>query len=204
MTNPYEVLGLREGASQEEIKQAYRELVKKYHPDKYSDNPLRELAEDKMQEINQAYDYLTKNAQSTGGGYRGSSYSGNRSYGSGGASFQRVREFLNRNDLRSAEEELNSIENRSAEWFFLRGVISIKKGWYNQGYEDLNRAVNMDPSNFEYRETLNRLMNSNRNYTNHSYNRRGGSDNDLCSTCACLCCGDQLCECCGGDLISCC
>ena len=38
--NPYEVLGIKENATDEEIKAAYKELVKKYHPDKYIDNPL--------------------------------------------------------------------------------------------------------------------------------------------------------------------
>jgi molecular chaperone DnaJ len=62
MNNPYEVLGIKPGASEEEIRAAYRELVKKYHPDKYVDNPLADLAEEKMQEINEAYDILVKYA----------------------------------------------------------------------------------------------------------------------------------------------
>ena len=56
MKNPYEVLGIKEGASDEEIKKAYRELVKKYHPDKYVNNPLADLAAEKMKEINDAYE----------------------------------------------------------------------------------------------------------------------------------------------------
>ena len=60
--NPYEALGLKPGASQEEIKKAYRNLIKQYHPDQYGDNPLKDLAEEKMREINTAYDMLTKNA----------------------------------------------------------------------------------------------------------------------------------------------
>ena len=59
--NPYEVLGLKQGASQDEIKSAYRKLIKQYHPDQYIDNPLKDLAEQKMREINEAYDTLTKN-----------------------------------------------------------------------------------------------------------------------------------------------
>ena len=56
--DPYEVLGVRQGASEEEIKAAYKELVKKYHPDKYQNNPLSDLAEEKLQEVNEAYDML--------------------------------------------------------------------------------------------------------------------------------------------------
>lgn len=62
MANPYEILGVREGASKEEIKKAYRELAKKYHPDQYGANPLKDLAEEKMREINEAYEYLMRNS----------------------------------------------------------------------------------------------------------------------------------------------
>ena len=61
--NPYEVLGVRPGAKQDEIKKAYRQLVKKYHPDSYKDHPLEGLAKEKMPEINQAYDQLTGSDQ---------------------------------------------------------------------------------------------------------------------------------------------
>ena len=46
--NPYEILGVKPGASQDEIKKAYRQLIKKYHPDQYGDNPLKELAQEKL------------------------------------------------------------------------------------------------------------------------------------------------------------
>jgi curved DNA-binding protein CbpA len=81
MNNPYEVLGVKPGASETEIKAAYKELVKKYHPDKYVDNPLADLAEEKMQEINEAYDTLMKrgNAGAGYGGFGGQSHQ--QSYG---------------------------------------------------------------------------------------------------------------------------
>ena len=68
MNDPYAVLGVSSSASEEEIKRAYRDLVKKYHPDNYANNPLADLAEAKMKEVNEAYDAIMK--ARTQGGYR--------------------------------------------------------------------------------------------------------------------------------------
>ncbi|MBQ3951898.1 MAG: J domain-containing protein, partial [Oscillospiraceae bacterium] len=78
MRDPYEVLGVSRNASDAEIKKAYRELVRKYHPDNYHDNPLSDLAEEKMKEINEAYDTVQKQRASASSGYS--------SYGRSGAS----------------------------------------------------------------------------------------------------------------------
>ena len=55
ISDPYQVLGVSPDASDEEIKQAYRKLAKKYHPDL---NPGDEAAAKKMQQINAAYDQI--------------------------------------------------------------------------------------------------------------------------------------------------
>ena len=58
IANPYEVLGVSPSASNDEVKRAYREMSRKYHPDSYVDNPLSGLAEEKFKEIQEAYDQI--------------------------------------------------------------------------------------------------------------------------------------------------
>ena len=73
MNDPYSVLGITPEATDEEVKQAYRTLARKYHPDNYQNNPLADLAEEKMKEINEAYEAITKMRAGGGGGYQSSS-----------------------------------------------------------------------------------------------------------------------------------
>lgn len=59
VNNPWRILGVDPDVDQETLKRTYRNLVKKYHPDNYQDETARELAEEKMAEINRAYDDIT-------------------------------------------------------------------------------------------------------------------------------------------------
>ena len=54
VSNPYEILGISPNASDDEVKKAYRELSRKYHPDSYANNPLANLAEEKFKEVQEA------------------------------------------------------------------------------------------------------------------------------------------------------
>ena len=65
--DPYKILGIPNTATEEEVKAAYRELAKKYHPDNYADSPLADLANEKMQEINEAYDTIIANLRANKG-----------------------------------------------------------------------------------------------------------------------------------------
>ena len=126
MRDPYEVLGVSPDAGDDEIKRAYRDLARKYHPDNYQNNPLADLAEEKMKEINQAYDAITKGRTGgSGGGYTSQSYSyGGSAYqqqrqSAGGNVFAQVRQAVNRNDLDGAEQLLQGVHSRNGEWYFL-------------------------------------------------------------------------------------
>jgi molecular chaperone DnaJ len=204
LKNPYEVLGIKEGASEEEIKKAYRELVKKYHPDQYQDNPLEKLAEEKLRDINEAYDYLMKNA----GTRKETVYNDNsRTWSNQGDNefFNQVRSNINSGNIQSAENLLNGYANRTAQWYYLKGLVFMRKGWYDEALSHIQTATNMEPSNFEYRNALSRLNTSNNTYRGNAYGRGYNRGNpDLCTICQCLWCSDCCCEMGGGDLIGCC
>ena len=71
MKDPYKVLGVAREATDEEIKKAYRELARKYHPDNYVNNPLADLVEEKMKEVNEAYDQIQKERAAPGASVHG-------------------------------------------------------------------------------------------------------------------------------------
>ena len=199
MKDPYEVLGIRKGASQDEIKRAYRKLAKQYHPDNYANNPLSDLAEEKFKEINEAYEQLMNGsggAQQSYGGGNSSSYSG----GTGTGNFMQIRNLIQMGRINEAEQQLDQIGTRNAEWFFLKGSVFMKKGWHQQGMNFIQQAVNM-----EYRAAYNSYLAQTQQYRNVGFgmgnSARGAGP---CECCQGLICADCCCECMGGDLISCC
>ena len=199
MTNPYKVLGVNEGATNEEIRAAYLSLVKKYHPDKYTDPDMKQLANEKLKEINEAYDQLTKNPGKTAS----SGYSG-AAYGAGGhGGFVRARSLINAGNLDGAKTILDSIQTRNAEWYYLYGIIYLRQGWYDKAREFLGRAYRTEPGNAEYAQAYNTLR-----YTGNPYSRPRQSTSygncSACDICSGLMCADCCCECMGGDLIRCC
>lgn len=187
VNDPYSVLGIDPSATDDEVKAAYRELAKKYHPDNYGDNPLSELAQEKMQEINEAYDAIVRL----------------RKQGGGGARLRDVRALIQTGRVADAEMLLDGVpENqRDAEWYFLKGSVSYRKGWLEDAYQQFATACRLDPQNAEYRAAYDRL-NAGRQTGGYHQGTRGSAS--ACDVCSGLICADCCCECMGGDLISCC
>lgn len=130
MSDPYSVLGVKPDASDDAIKRAYRELARKYHPDNYQNNPLADLAEEKMKEINQAYDTITKmrsGGGSASGGYQSQGsyqyqggYQQQRQYSdsASGSLYSQVRQCINLGDIGRAEQLLRSAPVRMRSGIF--------------------------------------------------------------------------------------
>lgn len=197
MENPYEVLEIKEGSSKDEIKKAYRELAKKYHPDQYTNNPLKDLAGEKMRELNEAYDYLMKSPTGTsfsGGNSSGFSSSNNYENSSGSPMYSSIRMNIQNGNLNAAEGSLNNISDKGGEWYFLMGFIQMQRSHYDTAFTYITKACNLEPNNIEYRQAFNKLNNNNNSYRQNYYNR--GNDNDgMCDLCIKLWCLQSICEC---------
>lgn len=203
--DPYEVLGIRPNATDDEVKNAYRALARKYHPDNYADNPLSDLAQEKMQEINDAYDAIVR-ARKAGGANASAGYNRNNGYGgsAGSAAYADVRQMIQQNRIMDAQVVLDGVPDyaRDAEWFFLKGSVLYKKGWLEEANTHFQTACRMDPNNLEYRQAAYRVTN---NRQTGGYRTTGTGDGcTACDVCSTLYCADCCCECMGGDLIRCC
>ena len=210
MRDPYEVLGVPSTASDDEVKKAYRNLARKYHPDNYHDNPLADLAQERMKEINEAYETIRTQRKNGGPGTAGASYGG--SYGSYGGSYgsyqgqasnlARARMAIAQGNLNLAEDLLNAYGDHNAEWNFLKGAKCFKRGWLDEATRYYETAVQMDPGNPEYRQALAMAEGRSAGYRPAGYSRvtAGGCDDPCTRLCGALLCCNLL----GGGGYFCC
>ena len=204
MRDPYQVLGVPSTATDEEVKKAYRDLARKYHPDNYHDNPLADLAQERMKEINEAYEAVQsqRKAQRSGGYSAGGQRYGGQGYGyqsgyqngyQGGytSRYQRVRMAISSGDLNLAEELLNAQSDHDAEWNFLKGAFCYRRGWLDEARRYYQTAMTMAPDNPEYQRALDILEGRGTAYRPEGY---GDVTTGACGDSSCLrLCGATLC-----------
>ncbi len=208
IANPYQVLGVSPNASNDEIKKAYRELLKKYHPDGYVNNPLAGLAEEKFKEVQEAYDQIMKERE---GGYSGVGSSEHDS-----DDMRIVYNYINSGNYYEALKMLDRVPLRNGRWYYYSAVANAGSGNNVRAFDHARQAVNMEPNNPDYRNLLNQLETQERRYQNNRYGGgygsygqggfgtggygRGLGTGNLCCD---LWCADSCCECMGGDMIPC-
>ncbi len=203
MIDPYQVLGVSRSASDEEIKKAYRNLSRKYHPDANVNNPNKAQAEERFKQVQQAYDQIMKEKQQ-----------GYSSYGSGGGSYQ-----YSGSRYRSAQDEppkmqaaanyirnryyqeaihiLNEIplSERRARWYYYSAMANQGLGNTASAIQYAQKAVDMEPSNMEYRQFQQHLAYGGTWYSNmgNSYGRPYANSGNFCLSLLLM---NLLCNCC--------
>ena len=220
--DPYKVLGVSPDASDEEIKRAYRNLAKKYHPDL---NPGDKEAARKMQEVNAAYEQIKnpEKAQANQGGYGSQGgyggYGSQGGYGGYGGGYydpfggyrqqqsygsqtadqyqQAAYQYLRFGRYQEALNTLNNCTDRDARWYYLSALANDGLGNQVTALEHIRRAVSMDPSNEEYLDALNQIENGGAAYRRQAGNFRGFSMGGNPCTGLCLCYLMNI-FCCGG------
>jgi molecular chaperone DnaJ len=202
--DPYQVLGVSPDASDEEIKKAYRDLTKKYHPDL---NPGDQQAADKMHEVNAAYDAI-KNGTAAQQQYGSASQQAYGPYGWSGfggfdgfnpytwyeqetrrqterSEYTAARNYIRNRMYREALTALSGVPmtERDGRWFYLSGVAKMYQGNKIAALESAKRAVEIDPDNEEYRRLVQQLQSGGDYYNNYTRTYRSGLSPDrLCMT----------------------
>ncbi|MCL2747371.1 MAG: J domain-containing protein [Oscillospiraceae bacterium] len=205
MKDPYSVLNVSPTASDSEVKKAYRDLARKYHPDNYMGNDLADLAQEKMKQINEAYDEINRQRQNKGPRDDASGWGGPSEGGS--AAYAHIRQMIISGRIAEAEQALLGIANRDAEWYYLMGGVLYRKGWFDEAARHMERASAMDPGNMEYRQARDRMRSGayrqspyGQGYGHgyqHGYRQDRGMDG--CECCAWMLCAQMCCGCCRSD-----
>ncbi len=204
----FDILGLLPSASEEEVKTAYRTLAQKYSPDNYDAGPLREEAETKMNEINEAFDTLMSlmragtTVEATRGPAPGSgaSFGGETASAQTPGSYPQIRSLINAGRVDDALAGLTSVQSgaNDAEWNFLMGSAYYYKGWLDQSLYYFQAAVRLDPSNAEYSAALRNLQGNAAGEMPGSPfaggDNTGQAMNCACNTCGMICCMDACCS----------
>ena len=193
--NPYDLLGVSPGATDDEIKKAYRSLSRKYHPDANVGKPGEKEAEEKFKQIQQAYAQIMKEREQGYQGY-GYQYGGQTAGGdSDTVEMQAAANFINSRHFKEAMNVLNGIGNRNAYWYYLSAIANSGLGNNIAAQEMAQQALNMEPNNVQYQMLWQQLQSGRQWYGNMAggYGRQTITiDNFCCQMLAmqmfCCCC----------------
>ena len=184
MIELYDILGVSEDATDEEVERAYLELKGKYSLDRFLDGEAGNEAAKKLTRLENAYNEIMAIRK-----------------GEKDGSYLEIERAIKKGNIALAQEKLDAYSTRDAEWHYLQSVVFYKKNWINERLKQLEIAMNMDTDNKKYSDSYAKLKekiafnekqfnagNTNANVNEEAPSQMGGSSNECCSTCATWCC----------------
>lgn len=141
--NPFELLGLRPGADAQEVRAAYRRLVKTCHPDQFQDPQRQKAAQEQLLQLNLAYEAALKLASQHRVGFNLISQEEAKHF---------AQRLIDQGNLESALRQLARADGKDADWYFLQGKILMGLRQYDTAHQSFREAVRRDPDNHKYRE----------------------------------------------------
>lgn len=212
-TNPFVILGIDKDASQAEILDAYKQKRAYYQEHVFDEGESGAQAARMLEQLDDAYQRAMEESHSM------SSVSGD-----GESSFEAVKQAIRDKNPERAQQELDKVSYRGAEWHYFQSIVFYEKNWLNDSKNQLEIALEMEPDNDKYARALEKLKKNingakpydkegskgvygnqnNANGSSRSYSQQATASDGCCAACEALWCADCCCECMGGDLIRCC
>ena len=194
-----EILGLNEGATAEEIEQAYSTLKAKYMEERFLDGEAGNNAAKMLGKIETARDELIAELNEAVKSEDGTATET-------GDAYAKVEQLIKDGNLQEAQRALDGFNERNAEWHYLQSVVFYRKNWVNESKKQLEIAMRLDAGNDKYKEAYKKLSDKIDYDANKNNRDNGGSvyqgldmsypgDNqmgDFCASCA-ECCALNAC-----------
>lgn len=221
MSDPYKILGVSRDASDDEIKKAYRQLSRKYHPDANINNPNKDKAEEMFKLVQQAYDQIMDQRKNGGSfnGYGGSG--GYGGYGNGGgfggfegwgdfggfgqsrtnesqsdAYLRAAANYINNRHFTEALNVLSQVEERSSKWYYYSAIANNGVGNNIIALDHARIALQMEPNNYNYQRLVQTLESGGQWYSSQQETFGGMNVTPCCSNPCLTCCVlNSLCNC---------
>lgn len=156
--NAFEILGLPSTATRDEVKDKYNELRKQYLEDRFKPGDEGERAAEKLQELDVAYrdamDAIDEREQRAN---RAANADNATSDNGATDDYESIRQQIKDNKLDEAQDALDQIIDRTAEWHYLQSILFYKRNWFLESKKQLEMACQIEPNNKRYKQSLDKL-----------------------------------------------
>lgn len=143
----YQILGVSPNASYDEIRTAYETLRAKYQEERFLEGERGNYAARMLTSVENAYQDIMSSRNE----------SNSKSTFSAAFDYSDIDRLIKDDKINEAQQRLDDVDDRNAEWHYLQSVIFYKKNWMSESKKQLEIAMSLDPNNLKYKENYDKL-----------------------------------------------